>query len=165
MKRIAQILIIMSLLIVSTFIPNVNSTSVTNMNLLNNETSHSISVNQIDEPFDGLSRPYLVSVYNSSDASLLTATRERNDSIGQGAIHEMEIDQNVTVQYKVVNGDNTTVVKLYLDAPDLNFNKTETNYSLEFTGNPNQSLVMQYVSSSTDLENITLLTFKLNGEY
>ncbi|OLS25415.1 MAG: hypothetical protein HeimC2_18720 [Candidatus Heimdallarchaeota archaeon LC_2] len=165
MKRIAQILIIMSLLLVSTFIPNVNSSSVTTINHLKNETTQSISVNQLEGSFEVLSRPYLDAVFNSSSSSLLTVTRDRNDSLGHGAIHEMEIYQNVTVQYKVVNGDENTTVRLHLDAPAVNFTATQTDYSLDLaSNNVNESLVMKYVSSSTDLENITLPYDKDFGE-
>lgn len=162
MKRIAQILIIMSLLIVPTFSSNVNSSSVNTINQLNNERIQSISLDQGDLI---KSRPILEEVYNSTTTPvLLPTTRDRNDSQGHGAIHETILYQNITVQYRVVNGDEDTTVKLYLDAPAMNITEQGANYSLKFSGNENESIVMKYISSSAELENITLPYDKGLGE-
>lgn len=152
MKRIAQILIIMALLMIPIQFQVAGQFVTPTVNYLNNESNESISLSQIDTLQGALSRPILVSVSNttgSSQSDEVVATRERNDTLGEGAIHETEIYQNVTVQYKVVNGDENTTVSLYLDVP-------ASNYTLSLAGNENESIVMDWVSAETEFINVTL---------
>ncbi|MCE7735909.1 MAG: hypothetical protein GPJ54_13595 [Candidatus Heimdallarchaeota archaeon] len=150
MKRIAQILIIMALLMIPVQFQVEGNQATPTLNYLNTESDESISLSQIDTLNGAFSRPILVSVSNTTTGSVeISATRERNDTLGEGAIHEVGIYDNVTVQYKVVNGNENTTVRLYLDVP-------ASNYTLSLAGNVNESIVMDWVSAETELVNITL---------
>ncbi len=73
-------------------------------------------------------RPLLVSVENNGEM-----VRERNDTLGLGAVYRAEdLYSNVTITYIVVNGNNETKIRLYSYVPG--------NYSLDRSADLNQSL-------------------------
>jgi hypothetical protein len=100
--------------------------SITNMN------SYSLAPNQVDADY---SRPILHSAtyqsftndgnethpnYQLEDDGDLITLRSRNDTLGEGAIIQGVAYANITIEYKVVNGTESTVPQFFSDSPFLN---------------------------------------------
>lgn len=98
------------------------------------DTDPTIITNQVDLE---ISRPMLVSITNSLQI------RERNETLGLGAIYRANLNENVTITYRVVNGLNTSDVRFFADVPG--------NYSLT-----NITETLQFTYDETVYENITL---------
>ncbi len=128
MKKITYLLLLSILLVSISHANNVN-----NYNL----TVSTQSVSPTPDEFQGLSRPILVSISNA------VPIRERNETLGNGAVYNATVNTNVTITYKVVNGLNTTAVLLYADLPGV--------YSLT---NSSETARFEYVE--TKYENLTL---------
>ncbi len=91
-----------------------------------------------------LHRPLFENITNNGEL-----IRERNDTLGNGAIYKAyELNKNVTIIYSVVNGDNETDLRLFADnAGNLTLTRAGTfdNQSLHFkylttTSKPNYTV-------------------------
>jgi hypothetical protein len=81
-------------------------------------------------------RPLFVSVENNGEM-----VRERNDTLGLGAVYRAEdLYSNVTITYMVVNGNNETKIRLYADVPG--------NFSLDRSADMNKSLTFSHFNTS-----------------
>lgn len=129
-RKIFNLILVILLVSSSTYL--VNSSPI-------NEDVTEVNGNALNpDAFSGLSRPIFV----SADGDL---TRERNETLGHGATIHADINTNITLTYKVVNGINTTAILLFADLPG--------NYSLT---NSTETLSFEYIEDSMVEENFTL---------
>jgi hypothetical protein len=87
---------------------------------------HTIKLSQSEEQ-----RPLLLSIEDNGEL-----IRERNDTLGNGAIYRADVNTNITITYFVINGNNETNLRLYADVPPSNLSLSTVdvfeNQSLSF---------------------------------
>jgi hypothetical protein len=126
---------ILLLLTISLTFNNIQSYQHDDQHLTVSESSsNSIELTQDEEL-----RPLLASI---KDNGFLI--RERNDTVGNGAIYHGELYKNVTITYIVVNGNNETNLRLYADVPgNLSLSRTEVF--------ENESLAFKFVNTTYEI--------------
>ncbi len=118
-----------------------------------------------------LSRPILESVtfQNGSSVSML---RERNDSLGLGAIVKADLFENYTLTYLVVNGTQETRPLLHINIPGVNSTldyNNKTAPAMEYVSTENKTEFVLPYDLENPLVNVTVskyrITFNLTAEY
>ena len=149
MRRIAQFIILIVLLLVST-----NSQYALNQTPINH-TDSNVSVGTIksqQDIFTDLSRPILVNVTDkAAESTLINPLKDRNDTLGNGAIYASQVNHTMRVEYAVVNSNSGYDLRLYADAP---YTNQTGAFTLDRAGNVNESISMIFLY--TVQENITL---------
>ena len=149
MRRIAQFIILIVLLLVST-----NSQYALNQTPINH-TDSNVSVGTIkpqQDVFTDLSRPILVNVTDkAAESTLINPLKDRNDTLGNGAIYASQVNHTMRVEYAVVNSNSGYDLRLYADAP---YTNQTGAFTLDRAGNVNESISMIFLY--TVQENITL---------
>ncbi|MCY3412917.1 MAG: hypothetical protein INQ03_14865 [Candidatus Heimdallarchaeota archaeon] len=91
-----------------------------------NQTVAQEAIVSIDES-NVISRPMFVNITDGNSAKI----RDRNETLGNGAIYSTDINKNVTITYRIMNGNNETEIFLYADVPG-NYSLTESTNNLKF---------------------------------
>ncbi len=122
--------------------------------------SHVLFPNQVAE---NLSRPILekVTFQNGSNVEVL---RERNDTLGLGAVFRSHLNVNYTITYLVVNGTSDTLPLLHANLPDINatldFNN-KTGPKLKYVTSFNQSQFVLPYDPENPLINATIARYEI----
>ncbi len=99
------------------------------VNSMNDENLMSDPV-KVNQSLSDISRPIFVNI-TSTTANVQTV-RERNETLGLGAQVKAEINKNVTITYKVMNGLNQTdYLRFFADVPG-NYSLTNVTETLAF---------------------------------
>ncbi len=126
--------------------------------------------NKLDQPTVGtfqvgenVSRPILESV-SYANGTAVNFLRERNDSLGLGAIVEGDIFKNYTITYLVVNGTQNTKPLFHTNAPGMNstldFNN-KTVPEMEYVGSENRTEFVLPYDPDNALANVTLARYQI----
>ncbi|MCH8906623.1 MAG: hypothetical protein IH840_06000 [Candidatus Heimdallarchaeota archaeon] len=133
--RIVPYLLLIILVLAGYFLPISNAAQDPNRT---NAAAHQLTPSQFDPDTD-LSRP----IFDHITGADVEIIRERNDTLGFGAIIRAEVNQNITIFYTLVNGNNETDLRLYADVPNQNLTTSRagfTNQSLAEFKNGNAKL-------------------------
>ncbi|RMG20789.1 MAG: hypothetical protein D6732_27910 [Methanobacteriota archaeon] len=158
---------ILSLLILSFGSP-VFSSEIQKMERSNHEMVN--FRNTLDQPTLGtlqigenLSRPILESV-SFSNGSAVNFLRERNDSLGLGAIIEGNLYENYTITYLVVNGTQSTKPLLHTNAPGMNSSLDFNNKAvpqMDYVTSENRTEFVLPYDPENPLANVTVARYKI----
>lgn len=134
--RIAPYLLLIILVFAGYFLPISNVAQDPNRT---NTAAHQLTPSQFDPDTD-LSRP----IFDHITGADVEIIRERNDTLGFGAIIRAEVNQNITIFYTLVNGNNETDLRLYADVPNQNLTTSRAGFT-------NQSLALTHIENDFEI--------------
>lgn len=141
----------------------VYGTDDSNYELLKAESLSAEPERQFLQTTENLSRPILEKVTFKNGTSV-NVLRERNDSLGLGAIIEGHVYENYTLTYLVVNGTSSTKPLLHTNAPGMNstldFNN-KTAPEMSYVDSENRTEFILPYDIENPLANVTVARYEI----